>query len=142
VTVATDRIAAERGSVLMLMPAAVLILVILGAFALDRAVAFGAQRSLVATAQSAANNGAGGGLDIDLLRSTGKVDLDPAAVGRQVHATVAASGQAIEVSWSIEGDTVVVRLHQRVRYIFGPAVPGGDRDAVVGAVARANLRRR
>jgi len=126
----------------MLMPAAVLILVILGALALDRAVAFGAQRGLVATAQSAANNGAGGGLDIDLLRSTGEIDLDPAAVGRQVQATVAASGDDIEVSWSIEGDTVVVRLHQRIRYLFSPAVPGGDREVVIGATARANLRRR
>ena len=76
----TDLVCSQRGSVLMLMPAAVLILVILSAVALDRAVVFGAQRSLVDTAQAAANNGAGGGLDIDELRSAGTVQLDPGAV--------------------------------------------------------------
>ena len=41
-----------------------------------------------------------------------------------------------------EGRSVVVRLEREVRLLFSPAVPGGDRQQRITAVARADLRRR
>lgn len=126
----------------MLMPAAVLIVVILGALSLDRAIAFGTQRDLVATAQAAANDAASGGIDIDALRSDGEVVLDPERVGTQVAAVATAADGTVQATWAIEGDTVVVHLERQVRYVFTPAVPGGPDGVLVEATARADLRRR
>ena len=49
----------------MLMPAAVLVVIILGAIAVDQAVVFTRQRELIAAAEAAANDAAGYGIDRD-----------------------------------------------------------------------------
>src|SRR5690606_36454066 len=68
-TPVTDRRRGQRGSVLMLMPAAVLIVLALGSLAVDRAVVFGAQRDLINTAQAAANDAVTLGIDVDQVRA-------------------------------------------------------------------------
>lgn len=132
----------ERGSVLMLMPAAVLVLLVLSSLALDRALVFGEQRDLVATAQAAANDAVTAGVDPDRLRGDGVVELDAERVQRAIARVVQAEGADVEVEWSIDGRSVVVRLRREVRLLFSPAVPGGDRQQRITAVARADLRRR
>ena len=108
---AMDR--SDRGSVLMLMPAAVLIVVILGAMAVDRAVVFGAQRDLIATAQAAANDAASLGVSIDHLRSDGEVEADIAAMEAAVDTAMVAAEPGTTVSWWLEGDEVVVDVRGR-----------------------------
>lgn len=132
----------NRGSVMMLMPAGVLIVVTLASLALDRALVFAEQRDLVSTAQAAANDAAAFGVDPDRLRGDGVVVLDPDRVGRAVAAAVAAEGADLQVTWDIRGTTVVVHLARDVRYLLSPAVPGGPRSERLTATATADLRRR
>jgi hypothetical protein len=133
---------AERGSVLMLMPAAVLIVVILGALAVDRAVIFGAQRDLVATAQAAANDGASAGVDVDALRDRGEVTIDRNQIDRAVSLAAARADGLVTSSWEVRGETLVVRLERRVSLVFTKGVPGAADTQVVVASARSVLVRR
>src|SRR5438552_3809411 len=61
----------ERGSVLMLMPAAVLVFLVLGALCVDFGSAYDAQRELASAATAAANDAAGRAIDVELLYTTG-----------------------------------------------------------------------
>ena len=56
------RVRRSRGSVLMLMPAAVLIVLLLGAIAVDSAIVYLRQRQAENIAFDAANDAAGAGL--------------------------------------------------------------------------------
>jgi hypothetical protein len=125
----------------MLMPAAVLILVVLGAMAVDRAIVFGAQRDLVATAQAAANDGASA-VDIDVLRGDGEVELDPVEIDRAVRASAVQGPPDMTLSWTLDGDQVVVHVEREVDLVFTRGVPGADRTMHLTATARADLRRR
>jgi hypothetical protein len=125
----------------MLMPAAVLVVVVLGAVAVDRAVIFGAQRDLVATAQAAANDGAGLGVSVGELRDQGEVRTAGDRIERAVALTVSGTDDLESVSWSIEGDLLVVRLERRVELVFAKGVPGAGATQVVTATARSELRR-
>lgn len=140
-----ERASGQAGSALLLMPAAVLIVLVLGALAVDRAVAFGAQRELVVTAQAAANDAVALGIDVDGVRTGEPPTLDPALVDRAVAASVAAGvavgDEPISVAWSIDRGTIEVRLEQRVELVFAPGVPGAGEYVVVRASARAELRR-
>lgn len=131
----------ERGSVLLLMPAAVLVVVILGAIAVDRAIIFEAQRDLVSTAQAAANDAASG-LDLDRLHRDGEVDADTVLIGERIRATTAAAPPGTTLEWEVVGTTVRVRARREVRLLFAPAVPGAHATVEVTAVAIAEMRRR
>lgn len=131
----------ERGSVLLLMPVAVLIVVILGGLSVDRAVLFGAQRELVASTQQAANDAAGLGVDIDALRADGVLRYDADRIDRAVRLAMAGVDGAI-VRWSIRGDRIEVVAERRVGLIFSKGVPGGPDARPVRATASAQLRRR
>lgn len=132
---------AERASVLMLMPAAVLIMIILGALAVDRAVIFAAQRDLVSTAQAAANDAAGLSVDIDRLRVEGKIEVDSKAIADAVGLATGAVEPGTSVSWELQGDVVVVRLERDVPLIFAQGIPGAAGTQTVMAVGTAELRR-
>jgi hypothetical protein len=134
------RLRQEAGSVLMLMPAAVLIVVFLGAIAVDRAVIFSEQRELVATAQSVANDAASLGVDMDRLRADGEVAVDLRAMARAVDAAMGAADPGTEVEWWVDGDEVVVALRREVTLVFSPGLPGAPRRQDVTARARAELR--
>ncbi len=132
---------AERGSVLMLMPAAVLVLLVLGALSVDRAVAFGAQRDLVATAEAAANDAAGLGLSVQDLRDRGALSYDPDRIDRAVRKAAARADGDVTATWARQGNVVIVRLRRRVPLVFAPAIPGAAHEVVVTATATADLVR-
>lgn len=125
----------------MLMPAAVLIVVILGGIAVDRAVIFGAQRDLVATAQAAANDGVAAGVDVGALRSGTAGAIDRSRVDAAVRAAAAQADGVVGVRWFLEGQTLVVVLERDVPLIFTPAIPGVPSRQLVRATARAELLR-
>lgn len=123
----------------MLMPAAVLVLIVLGAIAVDHAVVFGVQRSLISDAQDAANDAVAYGIDPTAVRS-GRLGYDVDRVDRAVRRSLAAHGSRATVSWHLDGDRIVVELHDEAPRVFGRALPG-QRDTVgVNATADALLR--
>src|SRR4051794_38612130 len=121
----------ERGSALMLMPAAVLVFVVLGAIAVDFAVAFLGEREVSNAAAAAANDVAGAALDRDRLYADGALRLDPQAADRAGRSAVAAAGlddlDDIQVRVDVAADepVVTVTVSARVRYVFAKALPGG-----------------
>ena len=130
----------ERGSVLMLMPAAVLVLVVLGAIAVDSAVVFMAQRDLVSGAQAAANDAAAYGIDEAAFRAGLGYRYDPARVERAIDGALAARRVTATHRWFRRGDRIVVVLDTSVEYIFAQAVPGGPTRTTVHARADARLQ--
>lgn len=132
----------ERGSVMMLFPAAVLIVLVLGAIAVDRAVVFGAQRDLVATASAAANDAAGLSVDVAGLRRGSDLDLVDAEIDRRVRLVAARIPGLVSVSWHRSATVVVVRMEREVELVFAPALPGASRSVTVTATADAELRQR
>ena len=66
----------DRGSSLMLMPVAVLIFIILGAFAVDFSAARLARREMIAAAQGAAQDAAIAGLDEGAFYADGSIVFD------------------------------------------------------------------
>jgi hypothetical protein len=136
----------ERGSVLLLVPAGVLVVVVLGSIAVDFGIAFMAEREISSLAESAANDAATAGVDLDHLRATGEFRLDPDRVEAVVAATLSASSTEVELEPPdvdvivVDGDPAVrVRLRGRIDYVFAPALPGGPAgaDVAAGAVAVA-----
>jgi Flp pilus assembly protein TadG len=127
----------------MLMPAAVLVFVVLGAIAVDFAVAFLAEREVSNAAAAAANDAAGAALDEDRFYADGAVRLDrerAVAVGR---AAVSAAGlddlDDVDVQVRVVADApvVTVTVSARARYVFAPALPGGPDGIEVEATATA-----
>ena len=135
----------EHGSVLMLMPAAVLVLMMLGAVAVDAAVVFMAQRELENATAAAANDAAVAALDESLFYECGELGIDTTRAAEVASAALAArTADAVEVTGApavtvqalSEGPlTVSVAATGSVRTIFAPAV-GGLRDEEVTAVTR------
>ena len=130
----------QRGSSLMLMPAAVLVFVILGAFAVDFAAVHLGQRELVAAAQGAANDAAVSGFSNAAFYEQGEVRFDPAGARRAAAASLAASDpEYVLRSVRIVDGAVVVEVEATVPTIFAKAVPGGPNTFIVDARATADL---
>jgi len=123
----------------MLVPAAVLVLVILGAIAVDFSVAFLGQRELTSAAAAAANDASTAIADERFYGSgagdAGDVVIDGARAARVVDQALAARaprGVTIDgVSVDPSGGQVCVVLRGRVDYVFAKAVPGMAEGAVV-----------
>jgi len=130
-----------RGSALMLVPAALLIVLVLGALAIDAAVSFGAQRDLAAALSAAANDAVTIGLDEEHLRTTGEYRLDPDRVEAAVTASLrrrgALDGLLEPVRWRIDGPTVTVEAVGWAAHVVTPVIPGAPRGRVIPASARA-----
>jgi Flp pilus assembly protein TadG len=127
----------------MLMPAAVLVFVVLGAIAVDFAVAFLAERQVSNAAAAAANDAAGAALDRDRVYEDGALRLDPAAAATVGRSSVAAAGldHLRDLNVTVEvapGDpTVTVTVTARAGYVFAKALPGGPDGVTVAASATA-----
>lgn len=133
-----------RGSVLLLMPAGILVVVLLGSIAVDFAIAFLGEREVASLATSAANDAATAAVDEAHLRATGEFRIDPTRAERVVAATIAASSSEVDLDApvvevvDVNGEPAVrVRLTGRVDYIFARAIPGAPDGADVGASAVA-----
>lgn len=135
----------EAGSAWVLAPAAVLILVVLGAIAVDSALVYLGQRQLVDAADSAATDAAGGVSESAfygsstaaggvVALSTSRADqLAAASLSRQDLSAVTLSSSRVEVA----GVQVCVKLSGVVHPIFGSALPGHPFAIRVTAVATA-----
>lgn len=137
-TAAHTRLAGNRGSVLMLMPAAVVIVLLLGAIAVDSAIVYLEQRQAYNVAFDAANDAAGAGVDRRRVRTTGEFVYDPGRVRELAAAAVEASdveGLTL-VSATPEGDGVEVTVQVRVERLFGQAF-GGRSSETLTLTARA-----
>lgn len=140
----------ERGSTLLLFPAALLIMIALAAMTVDSAIAFLAQRELVNATGAAANDAATEALSDSSFYERNQVALselgvEDVAVAR-VHAlldlarhhdlTVRAEAippVAVGCAW-----TVRVTASSRVDELFGRAIPGSRGQVAVHAVSVAS----
>ena len=134
----------DRGSSLMLMPAAVLVVMVLGAIAVDQSIVYIQQRELVAAAEAAANDAAGYGLDRDAFYDRNEVVFDLTRARAAALAALRARriDARAEVSLGPGGTEVVVSLRAEVEYVFAGAIPGAPGTTEVRALASAELRRR
>ena len=133
----------DLGSVLMLMPAAVVITLLLGAIAVDSAIVYLEQRQAYNVAFDAANDAAGAGVDRDSLRSTGEIVYDPVRVREIAADTVAAASadEVILVDATPDGDGVAVIVEVRVRRLFGQAFGARSSESLrITARAGGELR--
>jgi Flp pilus assembly protein TadG len=142
----------QRGSTLLLFPAALLIMVALAAVTVDSAIAFMAQRELVNATAAAANDAATEALSDRAFYEGDRIELSPAAVesvavdrvlqlvnpGRHEGLTVTAEASppaAAGCSW-----TVRVSAASRVDQLFGKAMPGSSGQVAVHAQSTASPR--
>lgn len=133
--------APDRGSVLLLMPAAVLVLVVLAAICVDFSIAFLGERE-VANAAGAAANDVAAHVDADHYRRTGEVRIRC----DEADAIAEASFAARTPSWlraggvrvtECAGDRVTVEADAEVGYVFSRAIPGAADRAQVHARSSA-----
>ena len=127
----------DRGSALALVPAGFLILLLLGALAVDDGAAYLAQRDLSASVQAAANDAAGAAVSSAAFYGQGAVEIDTNQAVQVVCRDLAAVGSdgldSTTVSLGIDGDTVYVEAHAEVRAVFGRSIPGFARRPVSAA---------
>lgn len=119
----------EAGSVALLAPAAVLVLVVLGAIAVDLALVQTAQRRLVDLAGSIATDAAGQ-VDVDAALGTGHLVVDRGAAQGHADRSAAAVNatdarlQAVRCSVEIGDGEVAVTCRGEVAAVLGYAIPG------------------
>lgn len=138
------RLRRERGSVLMLMPAAVLIVLLLGAVAVDSAIVYLKQRQAYNVAFDAANDAAGAGFDLEAARTTGEIVWDPQRIEALAAEAVAAAGiDGLDlVTARPDGDDVEVTVAVTVEHLFVQVFGDPARDELeVSARAGGEVRR-
>jgi Flp pilus assembly protein TadG len=146
--VSGERLRSERGSALLLMPAGVLVVIILGALAVDSAVLFLGERELADLTAAAANDAATAGLDAESFYGCGALRVDEARARDVVGAVIAArSSDAVEVTGvgvtvdnSATTPEVTVSARGTVQLVFTPAIPGTVRTRAVDARSTAAAR--
>lgn len=135
----------DRASVMMLMPAGVLIVLLLGAVAFDLSLLFLRQRQASSVAADVANDIVTAALDEEALRSSGDFQLDPGRATSLGAALVDASdlaGHVVDVQISVPDlETVEVTLVVSVDYVFAKAIPGAADGTTVTATATAQAAR-
>lgn len=142
----------QRGSTLLLFPAALLIMVALAAITVDSAIAFMAQRELANATAAAANDAATQGLSDERFYGHNSIELTSAEVEAIAVARVTAlvdpvrhHGLAVVATVSrptsgCSAWTVEVTASSTVDELFGRAMPGSDGQVVVRAVSTASPR--
>jgi hypothetical protein len=128
----------ERGSVLILIPAIVLVMLVLGAIAVDASVAYLARRQLADFTASAADRAAASALDKPSFYGSGEVRVDPAVAQAVVAAAESAATHgglditSVTVSVGPSGRSVTVAATAVAQTVFGVAA-GGRRSFTVRA---------
>ena len=119
----------DRGTVLLMFPAALMVMVILGAMVIDVGYTAIRGRELRAVAASAANDSLAA-LDIAVLRATGDVVIDEGAARRIVAQAIALGplpdAQIVDIE--IEGFEIAVTLQLEIELVMAPAL--GDLNRV------------
>jgi hypothetical protein len=133
----------DRGSVLMLVPAGVLILFVLASIAVDMSLVHLRKRQAFDLASAAANDAASAGADQAALRS-GSYVIEPDAARAVVDDVVAASELAPHLaappSVTVTADGVNVEIALEADYIFAGVVPGAPDGTIVAASATATAQ--
>jgi hypothetical protein len=122
----------ESGSTLFLFPVGLLIVLLLGAVAIDLGNVWLQQRRLADAADSAVNDAVTYAIDVDRFRLDGSLVLDPVAVDEVVAASLAGQGLPADVSAGepslrvgADGSPVLsLRLESRAELIFGRILLG------------------
>lgn len=141
-----ERGCGDAGSVLLLVPAGLLVLLILGAIAVDSAVVFLAERDLSNRTAAVANDVASASTDdAAFYEGGGEVRLDPQAVAAYTDGVFGPGRLPRGYDrWSatseVEGPRVTVTAEAEVRLVFAPAIPGVRRHASVRARSVATAR--
>lgn len=136
----------DRGGVLFLFPVGFLIVILLGAIAVDLGNVWLQQRRLADAADAAANDAASWGIDQAALRTDGELVLDPERVRRSVEASVAGQDLPAEVRITTVtigvgpgGEpSVDVALESTVAPVFGRVA--GAEPIAIRASGEATLR--
>jgi hypothetical protein len=132
----------DRGSATLLLPVGLLLMVALGAIAVDLGHLHGARTALQHRADAAANDAVTAGLDQGALRSGGGYRLDPeAALGaaaRAAHIRPRGGLDQIRVRvLAISATEITVQVRAVVGLVFAPALPGGPTAIPLSATAIA-----
>ena len=142
----------QRGSTLLLFPAALLIMVALAAITVDSAIAFLAQRELANATAAAAHDAAIRGLSEEAFYERDSIELSSDAVeevavdrvlqlvNRERHHDLAVRAVASAPAAGCSSWTVRVTASSRVDEIFGRAMPGADGHVAVRAESTASPR--
>lgn len=135
----------DRGSVLMLVPAGILVLLLLAAIAIDGSVVWLAQRDLSSRTAGVAADIAGAAVDDPAFYERGDIRLRADVADaytalafepdRLPHGYEAWGARAV-----VDGRSVTVTATAEVRYVFATAIPGLERTAVVRARTTAEAR--
>jgi Flp pilus assembly protein TadG len=133
-----------RGSVLILVPALVLVLLVLGAVAVDASIAYLGRRQLDDFTASAADRAAATAFDKPAFYAASAVRIDP-ATAEQVVADAERLAQrgglditAVTVTVTPSGQAVTVTATATVRTVFGIAV-GGRSSFTVRAATTTDI---
>lgn len=135
----------ERGSVLMLMPAGILVLIILGSIAVDHGIVFLAQRELENELAGLSNDLSTQALSEDYLYERGGQSIDRARVEQAIASVNVADipgAYELEIVPTIEGTQITLTGRARIRLVFARAVPGVEHEMEVVATATARPMRR
>jgi Flp pilus assembly protein TadG len=142
----------ERGSTLLLFPAALLIMVALAAMTVDSAIAFLAQRELVNATAAAANDAATEALSDRSFYEGNRVELSAsgveavavarirALVDEARHHDLTVRAEAVPPAAAGCAWTVRVSASSRVDELFGKAMPGSSGQVAVHAQSVASPR--
>jgi hypothetical protein len=132
---------AGAGSVLMLMPAGILVVLLLGAISFDLSLLFLRQRQASSVAVDVANDVASAAFDEQAFRASGGFQLDADRadeLGRLFADSSDLAGDIVAFDVTVLGtDTVEVTLTVRVDYVFAKAIPGAADGSTVTASATA-----
>ncbi|MDQ4070552.1 MAG: hypothetical protein M3203_13935 [Actinomycetota bacterium] len=140
----------ERGSTLLLFPAALLIMVALAGMTVDSAIAFMAQRQLANATAAAANDAVTEAMSDSSFYQDNRIELSPAAVEAiavdRVHQLIDAarhhdlsvSAEAVPPATAACAWTVRVSASSRVDELFGRALPASSGTVAVSARSSAS----
>jgi len=129
------------------MPAAVLVVLLLGAIAVDLSIVHLRQREAVAAAASAANDAVTAGLDQAALRRGDGYRLDASRVDQAVAESIESQGLTDQLTEAARitmptPTSVTVEVHLRAEELFARSLPHGPRITVVRGTATASVQQR
>jgi hypothetical protein len=127
--------------VLLLVPAGMLVVLLLGGIAFDLSQVFLRQRQASSLAADVANDLASVALDVPTFRESGTFELDPDRADAMGRSLLEASDLAADITDAnitvANGDTVTVTVTATVDYVFAKAIPGAAHGTTVTASASA-----